>query len=908
VTAVSLTAGTRLGAYEVVAPLGAGGMGEVYRARDLKLHRDVAIKILPQLFALDVERLARFEREAQLLASLNHSNIGAIYGLEEAVPSTRSAGSGSTVSGVEPSTGSRQAVRALVLELVEGPTLADRIARGPIPLDEALPIGRQIADALEAAHEHGVVHRDLKPSNIKIRPDGTVKVLDFGLAKAMEAEPAAVAASMSPTIESPAATRVGMILGTAAYMSPEQARGKAVDKRSDIWAFGCVLYEMLTGLRAFGGEEVSDVLAKIIEGEADLRALPLATPPEIRRLLRRSLQKDRTRRLPDIADARIEIDEARSGPHIDGPVAPRAPRRRERLAWISALALAVLVAAVMGVRAFRPIPPVTETRLDITTPPTTAPTSLAISPDGQKVVFVTTSEGRSRLWLRSLNSVSARALAGTDLASYPFWSPDSRSVGFFADGRLKRIDIDGELVQALATAAAGRGGTWNRDDVILFAANATSPIFRISATGGEPIAVTRPEAQSTGHRFPQFLPDGRHFLYYFLGATPETRGVYISQLEGSETRRLLDADAPAVYDSSGHLLFVRQGTLFAQRFDPDRLTLTGTASSLDEQVMFDAGLNLAALSTSAAGPIVYRAGSAGGIRRQLIWFDRSGKNVGRVGDADSAGLGNPSHSPDGQRVALQRTVNGNQDLWLLEVARGVLTRFTFDAANDANPTWSPDGRRIVFASNRKGAYDLYQKPATGAGSEELLLTTPQNKVVADWSRDGRFLLYRSPDPKTSYDIWALPLDGARKPFPVVQTNFEERDGQFSPDGKWIAYQSNESGRFEIYVQPFPGPGGKWQISTNGGAQVRWRGDGKEVFYIALDDRLMAAPIRLAPDGQAVEAGTPVPLFTTRAGGAVQFPFTQQYLVSPDGQRFLMNTVTEEATSPITVLLNWKAEP
>ncbi len=609
-------------------------------------------------------------------------------------------------------------------------------------------------------------------------------------------------------------------------------------------------------------------------------------------------------RLQHIGDARIEIDEAQVAPDVDGARTRSVPRRGERFAWISVVAVLALIAVFLGLRAFRSAPPPAEMRFEITTPPTTDPVSLAISPDGQTIVFVATFEGRPRLWLRSLNSPSTRPLAGTDDGFYPFWSSDNRSIGFFADGKLKRIDIDGGLVQTLANAPNPLGGTWNRDGTILFAPNFTGPIFRVSATGGEAAAVTLIEPRPSSHRFPQFLPDGRHFLYY-VPSGADAAGVYVAQLENGKTERLLDADAPGVYAASGHLLFVSGGRLIGQEFDPEKLVLSGTPFPIAEQVIAVGDSNLAGLSASAAGPLVYRTGLASG-QRQFIWFDRSGKEIGSAGNPDSASPANPSLSPDGRRIAMNRTVNGNSDVWMLDLGRSLLSRTTFDMAAEFFVVWSPDGSRIVFTSNRKGVFDLYQKPATGAGSEELLLATPQNKGPVDWSPDGRFVLYRSPGLATGFDLWAVPIDGERKPFPVVQTNFEERDGQFSPDGKWIAYQSNESGRMEIVVQPFPGPGGKLQVSTNGGAQVRWRRDGKELFYVALDGRLMAVPIRFASTGQSVEAGVPVPLFATRVGGAVQATFRQQYMVSADGQRFLMNTVTGEGgVSPIGVVLNWK---
>jgi eukaryotic-like serine/threonine-protein kinase len=883
---MALTPGTRVGPYEIGGTLGAGGMGEVYRATDTNLKRAVAIKVLPESVATDRDRLARFQREAEVLASLNHPNIAAIYGLE------RSGG-----------------ITALVMELVEGPTLADRIARGAIPVDEALPIAKQIAEALEAAHEQGIVHRDLKPANIKLRSDGTVKVLDFGLAKALEpTSRQSIDATASPTITSPAMmTGVGVLLGTAAYMSPEQAKGRPADKRSDVWAFGCVLFEMLTGKRPFPGEDLSDTLVAVLRDEPAWPALPIGTPPSIRRLLRRCLEKDRTRRLGDLHDARLELDDASDEPLDPIPSTARASRRYERLAWLAGLALVTVLAAVAILRRPGATPSTTslpEMRVEITTPPTTDPSSLAISPDGQTLAFVAISDGQPRLWLRSLNAISPRPLPGTEGASAPFWSPDSRAVAFFADGQLRQIGVDGGLPRTLANAPGGVGGTWSRDGVILFSVLG-SPILRIPDRGGDPMPATRLRAQQGAHYLPQFLPDSRHFLYWVVSGL-EPNGVFVGQLDGSEPRRLLDADLPAVYAPQGHLLFARQGALFAQRFDPNRLELAGTPFPVAEQVTGGLGVR-AAVSTSAAGPLVYRAGSAGGGERQLTWFDRSGRPLSQVGASFAATQLSPSLSPDGRRVALMRRANANIDIWLLDVERGVPTRFTFNSADDGRPVWSRDGSRIGFNSNRNGMHDLYQKYVSGAATDEtLLLQTDQFKTSTDWSPDGHFLLYESIDPIRNMDIWALPLDGDRKPFPVVQTDFEEHGGQFSPDGKWVAYVSIKSGRYEVYVRPFAqGAGDEIRISSDGGDQVRWRPDGKELFYIARDDQLVAVPIRLGVNGGGVEAGTPVRLFATRVGGWAGGLPGAQYVVSSDGQRFLMNTLSGEAvTSPITVILNW----
>jgi serine/threonine protein kinase/Tol biopolymer transport system component len=873
--------GRILGQYHVGPLIGSGGMGHVYRAHDCKLGRDVALKTLQTEFALDPEWLARFRREARTLASLNHPNIAAIYELEEFGGTT-----------------------CLVLELVEGETLQERLRRGPIPMDDALPIAKQIVEALEAAHERGIIHRDLKPANIKLTPGGRVKVLDFGLAKAFQ-DQHATTLSNSPTLMS--ASIPGIILGTAAYMSPEQAKGKEADRTSDVWAFACVLYEILTGHAVFGGETTTEILGAVLRGEPDWRRLPSETPQGIRRLLRRCLQKDRTSRLHDIADARIELDEAQTG-EVDGHFPQMRARRRSKF-WVGfAAVLLLMVIVLLGVVSIlyfnRSKAP--EIRVEVSTPSTSDPVSFAISPDGRRLVFVASNEGKSQIWIRALDSVAAKPLAGTDGARFPFWSPDSASIGFFADGKLKRIDIVGGAPQVLANATLGSGGTWNRDGTILFALGA-GPLFKISAaTGGEPVAVTRLETGQTAHRFPQFLPDGQHFVYFVVGAAAQ--GIYAGSLDGASSKSLTSADSAAVVSPSGFLLFVRQTTLFAQTFDFKRQELSGNPFPVAEQVAFNANLRAPGFSTNS-GIVAYRTGSGGGAR-QLTWMDRSGKIVGTVGAPDVAALTDPELSLDGKRVAVSRTVNRNEDIWLIDAARGVPTRLTFDVASDQRPVWSPDGRRVVFHSNRKGVFNLYWKSSSGAGADELLLESDRNKGPNDWSSDGRFLLFRTNDPQTGFDLWVLPVSGDKKPFPFLKTPFDEREGQFSPDGKWIAYQSNESGRFEIYLQPFPGPGGKFQVSSNGGAQPRWNKNGKEIFYVSLDSKMMAAPVKLSLDGQSLETGTPVVLFPVRiAGGPLPGAPRQQYSVSSDGQRFLVNLATDEGVaSPITLIYNWKARP
>ena len=881
--------GTKLAHYEITAHLGSGGMGDVYQAADSKLGRSVAIKFLPEAFKHDAERVARFEREARVLASLNHPNIAAIYGFEQSASH-----------------------HFLVMELVPGETLAERIRRGAIPTDEAFAIANQICDALEAAHEKGVVHRDLKPANVKVTPEGKVKVLDFGLAKAFETEATDAASSNSPTL-SMAATKAGVILGTAAYMSPEQAKGMTVDRRTDIFAFGAVLYEMLTGRPAFQGDGVGDILAAVIRAEPDWSKLPTKLPSRVQELLRLCLQKDAKKRRQTAADVRIDIEQAL----VEPPAPPAtAPARSAHRAWFVAAAAVVvaLVFAIPALRYLRQTPP-PETRVEINTPATTDPISFALSPDGRQIVFVASGDGAPRLWLRSLATTGAQPLAGTEGAASPFWSPDSRSVGFFTGSSLKRLDIGGGAPQTVAMATAGRGGTWNADGVILFAPTSVGPLSRVPATGGEPVAVTTLDRQNS-HRFPSFLPDGRQFLFYAQG-TPETGGIYLGSLDSAETRRLTAADTAGVYlpfpdgrdgGMAGWLLWVRAGTLVAQRLDLEQKALTSDPVTLADPVAFDAVVRASALSVSAPGLVAYREGGAS--RRQLAWFDRSGKALGRMGAPDENDLFSPRVSPDGRRVAVHRTVQGNTDIWLLDGTRS--SRFTFDAVLDRFPLWSSDGSRIVFDSDRKGARDLYQKPSSGAGAEELLVESPQAKIANDWSADGRFVLYHSIDPQTARDLWVLPMEGERKPWVFLKTRFEERSAQFSPDGRWVAYHSNESGQNEIYIRPFAAPAasgvaanaaaGQWQVSTAGGIYPKWRSDGRELYYIGPNGEMMAAAI--AATATTLEPGAPVALFAARIlGGGVDNNLGRQYDVTRDG-RFLINTLLEDASSPITLIQNW----
>jgi Tol biopolymer transport system component len=891
---MSIAAGTRLGVYEVASLIGAGGMGEVYRARDTRLGRDVALKVLPEVFARDSQRMARFEREARMLASLNHPNIAAIYGLEESGP-----------------------IRALVMELVEGSTLAERIAAGAIPVDEALPIARQVADAVEYAHDKNVIHRDLKPANIKVTVDGTVKVLDFGLAKAMSDEPTETDISNSPTL-SMAATRQGVILGTAAYMSPEQAKGKVVDRRADVWAFGAVFFEMLTGKAAFQGDDVTEVLAAVVKTEPAYDALPAKTPLAIRNLVRRCMEKKLRQRLSHIGEARILLEDVLSGAAPAEPVTAAPRMSRERFLGVVASVAVVFAALGWGAFAyFRRAPEDAQTmRFFVSTPDTgrlamTAPTPsgavvgpLAVSPDGHRIAIVATrADGKSQLWVRSLDTLTAQSLAGTEGAFQPFWSPDSRFLGFFAGGRLKKIEVSGGPPITLCDAPDPRSGAWNPDGAILFAPTPTSGLQKVSAAGGMPTVATTLGQGEIVHMRPFFLPDGRHFLYR-VSTGPGGGPIYVGSLDSTERKLLFNADSANVFYSQGYILFLRETTLMAQPFDARRLVLTGDAFPIAENILNTNTQNpFGIFSMSENGVLAYQTGTEA-VGSQLVWFDRTGKQVGVLGD--SASYGDLELSPDRRQaiVSILDQTRRTRDLWLYDVSRNLRTRFTFDPADERESIWSPDGSRVVFNSLRKGHFDFYQKASSGAGTEEVLLEdNVLNKYPSSWSPDGRFILYytASSTPGTGADLSVLPLSGDRKPTSFLNTQFNETDPQFSPDGRWVAYVSNESGGTEVYVAPFPGPGGKRQISTGGGSYPRWRHDGAEIFYFAPDRKLMAAAV--SGKGESFEVGAVKPLFETRA----VLGFRYFYDVSADGQRFLINTAPEQAASaPITVVLNWTA--
>jgi len=930
-----LVTGTRLGPYEIVAPLGQGGMGEVYKARDTRLDRIVAIKVLPAHLASDPDFRERFEREARAVAALNHPHICTLYDI-----------------------GNQDGVDFLVMEYLEGETLAEHLqavasglsrtrgagSTGPgllvkgsgLPVDETLMIAIQMADALAAAHRAGITHRDLKPGNIfltKTARQGSpqAKLLDFGLAKTNSRagpfgpagapgpkDPAYVPTAL-PTMP-PTLTGQGTILGTFQYMAPEQLEGKDADARTDIFAFGAVVYEMLTGRKAFEGKSQASLIASIlaVEPPAISTVQPL-TPPVLDRIVKKCLAKEPDERWQSAKDLYDELRwSVEAGPQAAAStVAAPAARRGNRAAWMLAAVATVTTAAAIGLAIpylrsapsdvhpmrFSVFPP-----QNVTLTRSTNQTVAVVSPDGRRVAYVASRVGANpALWVRSLDALEAQPLPGTEGVGLvlPFWSPDSRTLGFFAGGKLKTIDAAGGPVQSLCDAPNGRGGAWNRDGVIVFAPNAVSGLFKVPAGGGQPTPVTTPDAsrKEIAHRFPSFLPDGRHFLYF---ASPSNT-IWLGSLDSKETTRLLQADSQAQYAAPGYVLFVRQGTLLAQPFDARRGTLTGDAVPIGEQLGPDAN-NYAPFSVSDSGVLAYRTGALN-TTTQLTRFDRTGKALGPVGQP---GLyRNPVLSRDGTRLAVEAVdpQGRNQDIWLVELARGVMSRFTFDPGNDIYPVWSPDGSRIMFGSDREGgAFNLYQKLANGAGVDEPVFKSGAMGAPYDWSPDGRYIVFRTRTEAGSFSQSILPLFGDQKPRPLLQSSmFTQTTGQVSPNGRWIAYISNESGRYEVYVQSFPTlRGGKWQISKDGAIHPRWRGDAKELFYYAADGRLMAVAIK---SDTAVEVGTAVPLFEARMlnGPNTAVGFRQQYDVTRDGQRFLINVPLEDAApSPITVVVNWTA--
>ncbi len=832
-----LKAGTKLGAYEVTARIGVGGMGEVYQAHDTKLGRDVAIKVLPEAFAHDADRLSRFQREAKMLAALNHPNIATIYGLEQ---------SGGT--------------SYLVMELVPGATLAERIKReGPVPVEEALTIAKQIAEALEAAHEKSIIHRDLKPANVKVTPEGKVKVLDFGLAKAFEGDASNVDMSNSPTL-SMAATMQGVILGTAAYMSPEQARGKSVDKSTDIWAFGCVLYELLTAKQAFHGEDVTDILAAVVRAEPEWEALPAATPLKIRDLLRRCLQKDKAQRMQSAGDARIEIHESLVAPATEMGSIPAAAARgwRGHLAWAAAAVCALIaIAFAIGFALSAPKPqlPVhvaAEIGADASLV-TGGGSSVVLSPDGTRLAFVAAgSDQISRIFIRPLDQLKATALTGTENARDPFFSPDGQWIGFFAEGKLKKISIQGEGEVTLCDARDDRGGAWSEDGTIVFNPANLVALSKVPAGGGtcDPLTALDKQAGETTHRWPEMLPGDKAVLFTSstIAGSYENADIMVYSMSSGAKKTVLRGGYYARYLPSGNLVYMHEGTLFAVPFDLNRLEVTGQPTPILEGVSATPNANGGAqFSFSKTGNLAYIAGLGGeGQNVSIDWMDREGKFT-PLREA-SGNYMDPSFSPDGKRLALDMSDGKRIDIWVDDWERDSLTRLTFDGLNNRVPIWTPDGQRITYSSQEKGGtYNLWWIRADGAGNAQRLTQSKNIQTPASWRPDGKVLSFWEINPDTSYDVMTLPVGGDEKSGwkpgeakPFVNTAFVELDPAFSPDGRWLAYASNQSGNFEVYVQPFPGPGGKWQISTGGGVMPKWSRDGKQLFYRTPNNKIMFA--------------------------------------------------------------------
>jgi Tol biopolymer transport system component/tRNA A-37 threonylcarbamoyl transferase component Bud32 len=886
---MTLAAGTRLGPYEILAPIGAGGMGEVYKARDTRLGREVAIKVLPSHLSDDPDLKARFEREARAISQLTHPHICTLHDV-----------------------GSENGVDFLVMELLEGQSLADRLERGPLPTEQVLRFGVEIADALDRAHRAGIIHRDLKPGNIMLTKSG-VKLLDFGLAKTAAAASPASDLSSLPTQagSNQPLTQKGTIMGTFQYMAPEQLEGKEADARTDIFSFGCVLYEMSTGRKAFTGASQASLVTAIMSKDPDpISTVAPMSPPALDRLVKTCLAKDPEERWQSARDVKNELSWiAQAGSQAGTPAVVVSKRKnRERLAWAVAAVTALAAAALVLTR------PAARTddrilRFGIA-PPAKAAFGLvhAVSPDGRWIVFLANEDGHFRLYLRPLDALAARPLAGTDDSQFPFWSPDSRSIAFFSDGRLRKIDITSGSIQTICDAPQGRGGSWGPDGTIVFAPDLGSGLSRVSAAGGAPVAITTPDRArgEASHRFPQVLPDGKHYLYYVRTAGTEKERIYLASFDSKDRRELLQAASSVVYSPDGYLLFVREGNLLAQRFDASRLRLSGEPVPVGESMNYLGSSvpdGYAAFSTAKGGILTFRSNEAGVV--QLTWFDRSGKSLGPIGQEGA--FDELALSRDGKRVVFDiqnpRSPQEGTNLWVLELSRGTLSRLTFGTGVSVSGVWSPDDSEVAFSRQKKVGSDIFRMSATGSSPETIILSSEAGAWPDDWSRDGRFLLYETVDPKTRGDLWVVPMKDGGKPYPYIQAPFDQAHAQFSPDGRFVAYASNESGREEIYVQTFPKLTGKWQISTGGGDQPYWRADGRELYYLRLDRTLMAVAVNAA---SGFEAGLPVELFATRTLTTAIGGSRAHFAVSNDG-RFLVNTIVDRANlAPIQVVLNWTA--
>src|SRR5215472_6087740 len=895
-----VASGTKLGPYEIVALLGAGGMGEVYRARDKRLGRDVALKVLPETFARDAQRMARFEREAKVLASLNHPNIAALYGFEES-----------------------NGANALVMELVEGPMLAERIRQGPLALEEALPIAKQMTEALEYAHERGIIHRDLKPSNVKLTADGQVKLLDFGLAKALEGEKTEEDLQTSPTL-SAAATRAGVMLGTAAYMAPEQARGKRVDRRADIWAFGCVLYEMLTGRSTFSGETISDILAGVIRAEPDWSFLPGSIPPRIRELLRRCLQKDVRHRLQAIGEARIAIEQAMAGTPeagveaADRPIVPE-PHWRHALPWIVAAAglAAALVLGSLYLRNVQPEPhAVMRTSVLLPEPlggvfSANPGAPIALSRDGSQLVFVGVPAGKSsQLYLRQLDQQTAAPIPNTEEATEPFFSPDGQWVGFFANGKMRKVSIHGGPGTPLCDAQIPHGASWITNEAIIYAPDLGSGLMRISPAGGAPQTLTKPNTKEKelSHRWPQILPGSKAVLFtiqLMTQASYDDARIAVLSLQTGKWQTLFDGGSYARYVPSGHIVYAHAGALMAVPFDLVNLQVMGPAAPAQEGVITTAATSGGAeYDIADSGLLAYVPGSARPPERALVWVDRQG--IAKELPAPLNTYVTPRISPDGKLLAVQVQSAGAQGVWIYEFARNTLSRLSF--SEGALPVWTPDNRRVIYR-RRTPSFSFLSKLADGSGSEEKLLESDFDDASAapfSVSPDGKTLLFGRYGPTGIIGTYALSLEGGGKIQPLLQSSFNQGLAQFSPDGHWIAYTSNESGRDEIYVQTFPPTGGKWMISAEGGMYPLWARSGRELFF-RKEDKMMSVLVETQP---AFKSGTPRTLFQERGYlGVGNYLITGNYDVAPDGQHFLMIKEKEASSGSkeLAIVLHWTDE-
>jgi serine/threonine protein kinase len=892
---LTLTSGARIGPYQIQSTLGAGGMGDVYRARDTRIGRIVAIKVLSAGVDSRPNAQRRFAQEARALSGLNHPHICAFCDV-----------------------GEENGVQFLVMEYLEGETLAGRLRHGgKLPIDQALRHAIDIADALDHAHRRGLVHRDLKPSNIMLTRSGA-KLLDFGLAK-----PGAPAAIVGHSGDTPQQTQTltaeGAILGTLSYMAPEQLHGADTDVRTDIFAFGAVVYEMLTGRPAFAGASQASVIAAILERTPEpLSSGQPITPPLLESIVMRCLAKtpdERWQTASDLGQALRWVAEGASQTTGTSP-AVRVRSFAARFAWPIALlaAIAAVITISLLLNVFRREPPsVRGIRFVVSAPENTTFTQssafMTVSPDGHALAFVASSpDGKIGLWVRSLDSLAAHQL-GTIAGGQPFWSPNGRFLAFSADGKLKKIDVASGIPQALADSHEPRG-TWSRDDVIVFKLNNESGLYRIPASGGSPTPVTSPDSSlgETAHDWPQFLPDGRHFLYLARSTQPEHDSVaYVASLDSKDRTPLFRSDSQVVYAPPGLLVYMLGNTLLARPFDASTLRVTGDPTPIAEQVERNphSGSRRGAFSVSQNGVLAFRPT----VDTELAWFDRSGRRLEKI--APRGHYSNPALSPDQKRVAVARLdpETGTQDIWLIELARSVVSRFTVSASYSDMPVWSEDGSRVLFRAQRGGKWDFRQKASTGTGPEETLLTG-LDLIAAPlaWSQGGRFLVYaRRNDPGfRGADLWLLPWLGDRKPFPYMQTRFDEPQGQPSPDGRWMAYVSDESGSNEVYVRPFPSGEGKWQISVHGGSEPSWRGDGKELYYLGANQDLMAVALETSP---VLKAGEPTRLFESpMSSGFINLGYTRnQYAAAADGQRFLINQGAGPVpTSPVTVVVNWTA--